>query len=176
MADVKISALTAATSTGPTDVYPIVQGGVTLKAAMGLGTATNDNASAGQIGEYISSTVAAPGSALTTTTTLNVTSISLTAGDWDVSGTVGFRFGATTSYTNLVGGSSLTTATIGAQGSFFDYETAANVPTATSDATFVIPTFRVSIAITTTIFLIAQATFTVSTISAFGLISARRVR
>lgn len=51
------------------------------------GTGTNDNADAGDVGEYISSIIVS-GSAisLTTTTPANLTSISLTAGDWDVWG------------------------------------------------------------------------------------------
>lgn len=151
--------------------------GIPLQAGNIQGTATNDNATAGYIGEYVSSTIAS-GSAvsLTTNTTANVTSISLTAGDWDVTGVVDFQYGATTSITNLVGGSSTTSATLGARDTFFDFETAANVPTATADAAFVIPTTRISIAATTTVYLVAQATFTVSTLKAYGTIRARRMR
>jgi len=49
------------------------------------GTATNDNASAGNVGEYISSSLATVTAAGNGTTT-NVTSVLLTAGDWEVSG------------------------------------------------------------------------------------------
>ena len=65
-------------------------GVVTL--ANGLaGVTTNSNAAAGIVGEYISSSIAS-GSAvsLTTGVSANVTSISLTAGDWEVYGQ-GFR-------------------------------------------------------------------------------------
>lgn len=141
------------------------------------GTQTNDNAAVGVIGEYVSATVASASAvALTTNTTANVTSISLTAGDWDVDGAVDFKFGATTSYTNLVGGSSIVSATRGAQDTAVDFETPAAVPTAGADMVFPIPTTRISIAATTTVFLIAQGTFTVSTLSAYGTIRARRVR
>lgn len=141
-----------------------------------LGSVTNDNAAAGYVGEYTSAAVAA-GSAvsLTTATTANVTSISLTAGDWDVDGIVQYTPAASTSVTQLTQGSSSTTATVGAQGTFSKWVTAANVLTAV-DPAWVIPTTRVSIAATTTIYLVANATFTVSTLTAYGLIRARRVR
>src|SRR4029077_4886616 len=50
-----------------------------------LGTATNDNATAGNVGEYIESVIPAGAAiAITSATNTNLTSISLTAGDWDV--------------------------------------------------------------------------------------------
>jgi hypothetical protein len=142
-----------------------------------VGTPTNDNAAAGAVGEYISSTIAT-GSSITLTTNVaaNVTSVSLTAGDWDCSGATDFTFGATTSYTNLIGSISTTSATLGAQDSKFDYETAANVPTASADATWALPNVRVLIASTTTVYLVAQGTFTVSSLKAYGTLRCRRVR
>lgn len=142
-----------------------------------VGTITNDNAETGYIGEYVTSTVATGSSvALTTATTANVTSISLTAGDWDVRGAVDFTFGATTSVTNLTGGISQTSATLGGQDSFFDFATPAIIPTAAKDSVFPCPTTRISLAATTTIYLVAQGTFTASTLKAYGTLSARRAR
>ena len=120
---------------------------------------------------------------LTTVTTANVTSISLTAGDWDVSGVVDYTFGATTSYTQLQAGISLTSATLAGQAGGgglgtdpnVQFATPAQVPTALPYA-LDIPLTRVSLAATTTVFLVTQATFTVSTLTAFGTIRARRVR
>ena len=141
----------------------------------GAGTATNDNATAGQIGEYIESTVvSASAAALTTAVAQNVTSISLTAGDWDVSGVVGFKSAATTSITRLIASISATTATIDEINSHYD-AMAATVPTAINQ-TRPVATTRVSVAATTTIYLVASATFTVAALSCFGKISARRVR
>lgn len=56
-----------------------------------LCTTTNDNASSGQLGEFKSSIISS-GSAVTAVSTIpvNVTSISLTSGDWDVWGNVNF--------------------------------------------------------------------------------------
>lgn len=141
------------------------------------GTATNDNAGAGEVGEYISSTVASGAAVvLGTGTTSNVTSIALTKGDWDVTGVVDFNFGATTSYTNLAGGVSATSATPGAQDSGFDFETPAVVPTAGKDQAWVTPTVRFSLSANTTVFLVATGVFTLSSLAAYGTIRARRVR
>lgn len=142
-----------------------------------FGTTTNNNAVTGDVGEYITATIATGASiSLSTGTTATVTSISLTAGDWDVSGVVDYTFGATTNYTNLVQGISTTAATLGSQDTFTDYETAATVPTATADASWNTPLTRISIASTTTVYLVSQATFTISTLKAYGTIRARRIR
>jgi hypothetical protein len=78
-----------------------------------LGTTTNDDASAGQFGEVISSTIlAASAVALTTGTAANVTSISLTAGDWDVRGDISWTTAGTTNVTRLVASISQTSATL----------------------------------------------------------------
>lgn len=138
------------------------------------GTTTNDNATALDIGEYIESLIAVgSAAALTTNTTLNVTSISLTAGDWDVSGNVNFTDGTATVAARS-GGITTTSATIPTDGS--EVYLGANVVGST-ELNSVTPSIkRVSIAGTTTVYLVARATFTVGTVSAFGKISARRVR
>ncbi|HEY6019562.1 MAG TPA: hypothetical protein VIY48_06565, partial [Candidatus Paceibacterota bacterium] len=90
--------------------------GVAYRDQLIKGTSTNDNAIAGDVGELITSTVAsASGVSLTSTTAANVTSISLTAGDWDVDGTVDFNLAASTSVTVLSASISLTTGTLGTQ-------------------------------------------------------------
>jgi hypothetical protein len=146
-------------------------------------TATNDNASAGNVGEIVVSSVAS-GSAvgLTTATGANVTSISLTAGDWELDGQVDFSPAATTSVTQYNASVSLTSATLSPQAggsgleqdATFTINQAAQVPVSTFMAN--VKTSRLSIASTTTVFLVAQAVFTVSTLSAYGTIRARRIR
>lgn len=140
------------------------------------GTSTNDSASAGKIGEYITATNAFPGTSLTTGTPLDVTSISLTAGDWDVVGTVGFSPNGATTATSYIGWISATSATLpGAPngGAFFNLNFPFSAP-----HSLVMPTgkIRISLSATTTIYLSAQATFAVNTNSAYGFIGARRVR
>lgn len=155
-------------------------GTITPSQTAGIaGTTTNNNANAGSFGEYVTGTTAANTTSLTTNTPANAgagTNISLTAGDWDCTGVVNFTYGATTSVTNEAGGISTTTATLPAQDSYFDFETAAMVPTAGAVGAYVCPTVRLSLNGTTNVFLVTQATFTVSTIKAGGTIRCRRVR
>ena len=144
-----------------------------------FGTTTNDNAAAGYVGEYISATLAS-GSAvsLSTGTAKTVTSISLTAGDWDVSGVVNNILGATTNVVAAYGGISTTADTLGADNTF------AGITNIAAGLVYgnalqlrnVVPTQRISIASTTTVYLIGYGSFSVSTLTAHGLIRARRVR
>jgi hypothetical protein len=111
--------------------------------------------------------------ALTTGVAANVTSISLTAGDWDVFGAIDFNVGASTALSVFGGSPSLTSATILSGSYFFSPGFAASVTTVCGGA---IPTVRVSIASTTTVFLVAQSNFSGGTMTAFGFIGARRRR
>jgi hypothetical protein len=151
----------------------------TLNQPNVVGTTTNDDAAAGSVGEYVSATLAA-GSAtsLTTTTAKTVTSISLTAGDWDVDGAVNFLLGGTTNVVALYGGISTTNNTLGANNTFTGVTNAAAgiVYSPTYQVRTAPPIQRISLAATTTVYLIAYADFTVSTATAHGLIQARRVR
>jgi len=147
-----------------------------------VGTTTNNNVNAGSVGEVISSSVAV-GSAvsLTTATTAvsgkTITSISLTAGDWDVFGIVGINNTSTTNFTSSAGGISTTNDTLNSlyeETIRFAYGAAGLVPN--NVFSFAIPTTRVSIASTTTYYLIGYASFSASTATAFGRITARRIR
>lgn len=148
-------------------------------ASVLVGTTTNDNAAPGIVGEYISASVVAGSAvALTTATGANVTSISLTAGDWDVWGNIGFVPAATTNITQLQGGCSTTSAQIpGVPNAGFlqQFGSGGLVPGAANLSSAVVP-FRFSLAVTTTVFLTALANFTVSTLGAYGFIAARRRR
>ena len=157
---------------------------VGITSAQIKGTGTNDNAAAGAVGELITATVASGAAVvLTTAVPANVTSISLTAGDWDITGVVDYTFAGTTSYTQLLESISLTSATLSSQagggGLGTDPNTSFAVPAAIPGAlpfTRALPTVRLSIAATTTVFLVAQAAFTVAALSAYGTIRARRAR
>lgn len=139
-----------------------------------IGTTTNDNAAAGSVGEYISSTVSGGSPvSLTTNVVANVTSISLTAGDWDVGGIVGFSLGTGTSVTYSTAAANSTSATLPALGGYASNGTT-SVPV--TDPSLVIPTIRASLSTTTTYYLVAKAGFTVSTLGAYGMIWARRRR
>ena len=142
------------------------------------GTNTNDDASAGYVGEYISSSISS-GSAvsLTTATPANITSISLTAGDWDVMGLVCFTGNAATTVSAKNGWISSTSATVPTppnSGSFWSDQ----LPLGAGNTVWrmSVGNIRFSLSGTTTVYLSCQATFAVNTYSAFGFIGARRVR
>jgi hypothetical protein len=140
-----------------------------------LGTTTNDNAPAGIVGEYISSSVAigSPVS-MVTGNTVNMTSIALTPGDWDVSLMASFINTGTTA--NLYAASiSLVSATIDLTlGRFgqLPFSVAGN----SNVVSIGIPSARISISANTTVYATQSATFTIGTVGAFGRLSARRVR
>jgi hypothetical protein len=127
------------------------------------------------VGSNLTSSVASGSAvALTTETPANVTSITLTPGTWDISGVVGYLPAASTSITVRQGGANTTSATLGALGTKYVVSSAAAVPTAVGQE-HPIPTHRVTVTVNTTLYLVAQATFTVSTLGAYGIISARLV-
>jgi hypothetical protein len=164
--------------TSPTLITPILGAATATSLTFSpttsgiIGTTTNDNASAGIVGELISSVISFASSVnLVTATPKNITSISVSSGDWDIFGngsihnnpglSNGFFWTSTTSATlpdlSLVcgiGGS----ATGGS-----------NINSAT-------PTLRYSFAGPTTVFLSCQAGFSAGTATACGGIYARRVR
>lgn len=141
-----------------------------------LGTTTNDSAAAGNVGEFVASVVLVGSEiSLTSTVSANVTSISLTAGDWDVFGVVTFDLAGTTSYTALICSSSTVSATNDqTDGSATRFNVPATV--AGGPINLPIPVRRISVSSTTSVFLVAFAAFTVSTCGAYGAIRARRVR
>lgn len=156
--------------------FNMITGSITPSSTGGIiGTFTNNNVTAGGVGEYVTGTAAPGAVSLTTATSATVTSISLSAGDWDVDGVVNYTPGATTSITIIGQGASSTAATLGAQDTYTREAYPATIPTAIVE-TKQIPTQRFSLASTTTIYLVAQATFTASTLTAGGTIRARRVR
>jgi hypothetical protein len=170
---------------GGTDVFTVssvgnvvANGSITVSQTAGvIGTTTNNDAAAGSVGEVISAVNAGGGSAinLTTATAAAVTSISLTAGDWDVYGSVVYSNGATTNLVSARGFISTAVSLISAEFSaIVDYGTAGLVLNGTIGLTC--PPRRVSISSTTTIYLVAYANFTIDVCTAYGQIYARRRR
>lgn len=133
-----------------------------------VGTTTNNNANAGSVGEFVTAT--GSGVALTSGTAANITSISLTAGDWDVWGNIEFApTGA--AQTILIGGINTTSAT---QAATPFREVLQGTLTGNNSAWA--PQQRISIAGTTTVFLVGTSTFSGGTVAATGYIAARRAR
>ena len=141
------------------------------------GTTTDNSADPGSIGEVIESTVyQASAVSLTTNTFVNVTSITLTPGDWDIYGSAMFSFGATTNMTDYQASVSTVSATVSDIYRFAIKYGTGIVPGAGTQLGNSIPTNRVSILSNTTYYLVAWGVFTVSTLKAYGRIWARRAR
>ena len=150
---------------------------VVLSVAIIPGVTTNSSAPTGYIGEYVESTVAQGAAvSLTTGVITNITSISLTAGDWDVSGVVIMDSGVTTNVTRVMGGISSTSGAVDISKSYYSHAHSGYVPGGGQFRGMPLNTSRFSLSGTTTIYLVALANFTVSTCTAYGTISARRVR
>ena len=148
-----------ATITTPTILTPTIQG-----------ITSGSNAGAGNVGEFISAT--ASSFSLTTSTPANATSISLTAGDWDVSG--GFTITASSNVmSNAVCGWSTTSAGFGSPGTYMQVGMASG-----SVGTWAggIPVGRLNITSTTTVYMVCEAIFSSGTASVGGIIQARRIR
>lgn len=141
-----------------------------------IGTTTNDNAAAGSVGEYLSATLASgSATALTTATPKTVISVSLTAGDWDVSGQVRLTTGAATTTTAISCSISQTNNTMSSDTDPSFYQIQASFATNAFNSLPAGAT-RISLASTTTVYLVVNATFATSTCSAYGTIRARRIR
>lgn len=115
---------------------------------------------------------------LTTATNTNYCALSLPAGDWDVTGTLGLSFGATTNITSIIGSISNTSATLDQSPSrilALGYGSGQVIGNTVSNQ-FVLPTTRISLSATTTVYAVAQVGFTVSTTTVYGLLRGRRAR
>lgn len=148
-----------------------------------LSASAQTGISGSTVGQFRTATVAVGSAvALTTATSANVTSLSLIPGDWDCSAQVVHNAAATTSITLLQVGISVTSATLptqaGGSGVGTDplaiWRQAAGVPAGA--LTTAVGPVRVSLTATTTIYLVANDTFTVSTMSAYGTLRCRRMR
>jgi hypothetical protein len=159
---------------GVTGGLTMATGAITPVSTVGItGTPTNNNASAGAIGEYITNSTA--GTSLSTATTANATSASLTAGDWDVSCTPTFAPAGSTVPSILAAGVTTTSATLPGSNVGGYVQLASSFPAGAAQVV-VTPTVRISLSSTTTTYCVVQSTFTVSTMTVNGFIRARRVR
>jgi len=153
---------------------------ITPASGVGIrGTTTVDNAQTGSIGEYVSSMVLTDAAvSLTSTVAAAVTSISLTAGDWDISAVVLYKGGSTTMVLYTQSSINTAPALLSSPGNLCTaYYYSGHVPFANvSEFSVVMPDWRVQLSATTTIYLVASGSFTTSTLAAFGVLRARRVR
>jgi hypothetical protein len=137
-----------------------------------VGTTTNNNANAGSVGEYL--TITASG-ALVNNVTGNVTALTLTAGDWDVSGAVAFNVPAASTLVGVNAGVSIVSATL--PGASLYQQLNGISATAGQQVTAVAVEQRLSLAATTQVFLVGTDSYTSGgpgTVT--GTLHARRVR
>lgn len=139
-----------------------------------VGKGDNSSASAGFVGEYVESKIAI-GSAvpITPSTATNIISISLTAGDWDVSGNMNYSFTGAT-LTLATAGISTTSETLPTDGT--EVQNGLNLVGATSVNGISVPQKRISLNATTTVYLVGRVNFSVGSTVTYGYMSARRVR
>ncbi len=147
---------------------------VTFNSTSGIiGTTTNDAAAALSVGEYVTAatTYASPVS-LSNNTAANITSISLTAGDWIVYGSGGIQnSGTNTSMITAVNTTSATLPTGIEDRAQFSFPGAGvNIVS--------LPVFvrRMSLSGTTTVYLVGYSSFTTGASISWGTLSATRVR
>lgn len=138
------------------------------------GSNTNDSASAGYVGEVITGNqlnISFP----TSTQFADGTSVSLTAGDWLLSATLGFDPNGSTT-THIYFGISSTTGN-STTGLTFGINELGITPTATNvEASGSIPVYRVSLASTTTYYLKVSATYSAGTPKYYANLTAHRIR
>jgi len=142
-------------------------GGVIL-----LGTGTNDSANQGFVGEFQSSVVAF-GSALSLTanTARDLTSVLLSAGDWDIWANVSI-IGSTNNLISANGWISQTSATLPDASLLMSFAGASLFSTISCP----VPSQRITLSTNTTIFVSARAGFSAGTATICGGIYARRRR
>lgn len=145
---------------------------ITPSSTIGIaGTTTNNNAQAGSVGEFQTNTNS--GNAMVSGTPQNATSVSLTAGDWDVWGLTQFVCSSGV-VQQLTSGVSTTAGTFGALGSTVSFQANFN---SGSTNNIPAPVVRFSLAVTTTVFLVAAAVFgTPGAMTNNAVIYARRAR
>jgi hypothetical protein len=146
---------------------------ITPTSTIGIkGTATNDNAQAGSDGEYASNSTT--GTSISSGSTVNATTVPLTAGDWDVQCQIVFSPSSGISYTAVQGAVSNTSITFAITGANAGFGFPAN--TSTTGWTIVTPVTRMSLAASGTGYCVANTTFSAGTMTVNGFIRARRIR
>lgn len=144
-----------------------------------IGSSTNDSATAGNIGEEIESFIAV-GSPVTlaTSSAKTVTTIAVSAGDWDITGQVGLNTSTSTAITQFFAGISSTANTLDFTNGRTSGGFMASVTPGAGNSAMTLSNMpvRYSFAASTTVQLVAQATFSGGGLFAYGGIRARRMR
>lgn len=148
------------------DVPIIFTGGI-------VGVIDASSSPTGMVGEPVEFELAIDSAtSLTTATPKTVISGELPPGKWEIEGLVGFKPAATTSLTFCKNGMHTTTNAFGGLGT---YQQLSILGVVNADQVFVCPKYYLNVDAATTVYLVAQAIFTISTCTAYGKITARRV-
>jgi hypothetical protein len=142
------------------------------------GTTTNDNASTGNIGEYVGSQILS-GSAVSATsaTPFNITSWTLGAGDWDCRATVQWTASSGAAVSVTSGWLNTTSATAPSGSGSTAYALHLGITYgANAIGAFPVGTQRFSLSTSTTVYLGAQFNFASGSVVAYGAGLCRRVR
>lgn len=156
-------------ATGDDANITLVLNGKGTSGAALQGKTNAGNVAAGYLSEFLSSVIAAAsGVVLADNVAANVTSISLTAGDWDVWGNVAFVSNTGTS--SYAEGWISTTSATSPDASLFSQV----IPLATSNTGMCVPSIRINVSGAQTVYLSVVAGVSVA-LKACGGIYARRV-
>lgn len=135
--------------------------------------ASNSAAASGKVGEVISAS--GTSGSLTSSTVAALGSISLTAGDWDISATVQFNAQGATTSTDYNGAISTTSASLTPYGTSIAFSQRI-VSSSDHSENFAIPPVQALINATTSFYVNARAVFTGTAPTASWCIRARRMR
>lgn len=148
--------------------FQVLSTGLQLK-----GNNTNTAPPSGFLGEQIRSAIASGSPvSISNNTATNITSISLTAGIWDVSCIMNLS-NVTITGTSSEVSISTTSATRGTLGD--SISSSPFFGNSGSAYSLVVPSYRVTLSTTTSVFLVGFALYTVGSLTAYGRISATRV-
>jgi hypothetical protein len=154
-------------SSGSISFSTTLPAGLTIPQPLIEGVTAGTAAAAGNVGELI--TNSATGVTMTTATNTNITSITLTAGDWDIWGTIDVSSGASSTITETEAGISTTSATIPS----LNFSWSSSTPFDTFGGA--VPQITENITTSTVVYLVANAAYITGTAFANGAIYARRV-
>lgn len=170
-------ALQQATTGLSTSGLPLLTNGSSAVPSFAALSASNVNGStsgsapaSGVIGQQISNTGTV--ASVSNNTATNITSITLSAGVWDITGMAIFG-GGITGTTFRIGINSVSATMPGSEG--INQISTPTAPTAASDSGLTICPQRFSISGSTTYYLVCYSLFTVGTLAAQGIITATRV-
>lgn len=158
---------------------PVFTGTATAALFSGptVGVTNGSSAAAGNVGQYIESNIGfGGGSALANGVAADITSIPVTAGDWDVWGSAGTDAAVATTTSQIQGWISIVSATAPGDANGGAYFNSGASLAAGVNSMTPVGMKRISVTVPTTVYLSIQASFSFDAMSSWGFIGARRIR